>query len=100
MLLLNLNLAFYFPIIAFEGFCCFILGSLKIVNSLFSTIEAEDHRYIGHGMLRYQLKSIKLKPRQQKIMRKKGITMVIIGLLLVSLPVALVMIHNNFYNTF
>lgn len=90
LLLLNLDLSFsYVLIILFEGFCSLILGGIQVFNSLFSTIEREDHKYIGHGFLRYQLKSIELTIERKRRMRKKGITMMIIGLIFILSPILL-----------
>jgi hypothetical protein len=69
-------------IIGFEGFCSLTLGGVELFLSLFSTLEREDHRYIGHRMMRYQLKVEELNPHQKEDMRRIGFTLVIMGLLL------------------
>jgi len=74
---------FYSLIIPFEGFFSLVFGCIQIFNSLFSTIEVEDHRYIGNGFYRHQLKSVDLTAKQKKAMRIKGTTMVIMGLILI-----------------
>ena len=101
LLLLNLNLPFsYALIILFEGFCSLILGGFQIFNSLFSTIEREDYKYIGHGFLRYQLKSIELKASQKTNMRIRGVTMIILGLLFILSPIILLMIQTFLLSIF
>ncbi|RLI41171.1 hypothetical protein DRO69_11925 [Candidatus Bathyarchaeota archaeon] len=95
LLLLNLNLSFsYVLIILFEGFCSLILGGIQVFNSLFSTIEREDHRYIGHGFFRYQLKSTELTPSRKIRMRKRGITMMIMGLIFILSPILLIYLYT------
>jgi hypothetical protein len=94
LLLLNLNLLWsYLSIILFEGFCSLVVGCILLFSTLFSTIEVEDHKYVGDGFLRYELKPIELSETQNKAMRKKGVTMVIVGLLLMSSPTVL-MLHT------
>ena len=83
LILLNQNLVLaYFWIIGFEGFCSLILGGFELFLSLFSTIERENHRYIGHRMMRYQLKVIKLESPEKEEIRRIGFTLVFMGLLL------------------
>jgi len=95
LLLLNLDLSFsYVLIILFEGFCSLILGGIQVFNSLFSTIEREDHKYIGHGFFRYQLKPIELTPSRKRRMRTRGITMMIIGLIFILSPILLVYLYT------
>ena len=71
----------YFLVIAFEGFCSLVLGGFELFFSLFSTMERENHRYIGHRMMRYQLKVIELEPKHKEALRRIGFTLVIMGLL-------------------
>jgi len=90
LLLLSLDLIWsYLALILFEGFCSLILGGVQIFSSLFSTIEVENHKYVGDGFWKYELKPIAVSDAQQKAMRIKGVTMVIMGLLLMSVPAAL-----------
>lgn len=94
LLLFNLNLLWsYLSIILFEGFCSLVVGCVLLFSSLFSTIEVEDHKYVGDGFLRYELKPIELPETQNKAMRRKGITMIIVGLLLMSSP-SVLMLHT------
>ena len=81
-LMLNLNIfMFYMMAASFEGFCAFILGILRVFNSLFSTIEVEDHKYIGDSFIKYQLRVIELSTGRKAEMRVEGFTMIIMGLL-------------------
>lgn len=74
----------YFLVVSFEGICTLTIGFLIIFQSLFSTIEREDHEYIGDGLWRYQLKSSEITKDERKLMQRKGITMIFTGLLLFS----------------
>jgi uncharacterized membrane protein HdeD (DUF308 family) len=83
ILLLNLNLFLaYASIIMSEGFFSLLLGGIQIFNSLFSTIEKEDDEYVGDGFLKHQFDSVELSVSQKRAMRVRGVTMVIVGLLL------------------
>ena len=93
VILLNQNLLLsYSWIVGFEGFCSLALGGFELFLSLFSTIEREDHRYVGHRMMRYQLKVEELEPHHKMEMRRIGFTLVIMGLVLLSLPALLLSI--------
>jgi hypothetical protein len=95
LLLLNSILSFsYVLIILFEGLCSLILGGIQIFNSLFSTIERENHKYIGHGFFRYQLKPIELTADRKRKMRTRGITMMIIGLIFILSPILLINLYT------
>jgi len=95
LLLLNLDLSFsYVLIILFEGFCSLIFGGIQVFNSLFSTIEREDHKYVGDGFFRYQLKPIELTPSRKRRIRIRGITMMIIGLIFILFPILLVYLYT------
>ena len=81
-LMLNLNIfMFYMMAASFEGFCAFILGIFRVFNSLFSTMEVEDRKYIGDGFVKYQLRVIELSADRKAEMRVEGFTMIIMGLL-------------------
>jgi len=101
LLLLNFDLLLsYVLIILYEGFCSLILGGIQLFNSLFSTIERENHRYIGNGYVRYQLKSIELKVSHKRKMRTRGMTMTIMGLIFIFSPIILMMIYNVLFSSF
>ena len=92
-LTLNLNIfLFYIIVTSFEGFCAFILGALRVFNSLFSTIEVEDHKYIGDGFMKYQLRTIELSAERKAIMKVEGFTMIIMGVLFMSPLIILLLI--------
>lgn len=86
----------YVLIILFEGFCSLVLGGLEIFLSLFSTIQRENHRYVGDGFWRYKLKTIMLKEGEKRDMRTKGVTLVAIGLLFILFPFIIISAHNLF----
>jgi hypothetical protein len=95
ILLLNVNLFFaYALIIMFEGFFILLLGGILIFDSLFSTIEKEDDQYVGDGFLKHQLESMELSVSQKRAMRIRGVTMVIVGLLLISCLIIAFMTGN------
>jgi len=92
-LTLNLNIPLsYTMVTSFEGFCAFILGALRVFNSLFSTIEVEDHKYIGDGFMKYQLRTIELSAERKAIMKMEGFTMIIMGVLFMSPLIILLLI--------
>jgi len=79
----------YFSITSYEGLCITIIGGLLLFTSLFSTIEQENHKYLGFGTYRYGLRSKRLTNEQKHDMRLRGILMIIVGITLVlfgSLP--------------
>jgi hypothetical protein len=71
-------------LIIFEGFASIIVGCVRVISSLFSTIEVEDHEYIGDGFLKYRLKPIEIEPDQRRELGTTGFTMIIIGILFMS----------------
>ena len=92
-LTLSLNITlFYIMATSFEGFCAFILGALRVFNSLFSTIEVEDHKYIGDGFMKYQLRAIELSAERKAIMKVEGFTLIIMGILFMSPLLTLLLI--------
>lgn len=72
----------YLMITCFEGLCIILFGGLLLITSLFSTVEQSNHRYVGDGVIRYGLRSRKLKKEEKYALRQKGILMVITGMLL------------------
>jgi hypothetical protein len=85
LLVFNLSLIpSYVLIIIFEGFASMIVGCVQIISSLFSTMEVENHEYIGDGFLKHRLKPIEIEPSQRREMRTTGFTMIIIGILFIS----------------
>lgn len=72
----------YFSVTFYEGLCITIIGGLLLFTSLFSTIEQENHKYVGFGTYRYGLKSKRLTNEQKHGMRLKGILMITAGIIL------------------
>jgi len=73
----------YLLLTLLEGLISFGLGCLQVFNSLFSTMEVEDHRYVGDGFIRFQLKQVEVTARQRREMRTKGVTIVVMSLMLI-----------------
>ena len=82
----------YTSIICFEGGFITILGVLLLLTSLFSRIALANDRYVGFGTTRRGLRFKELKSEQKHILRKRGILMVAVGLLLF-IPTLMVIIN-------
>jgi hypothetical protein len=84
----------YITIIGYEGFCISLIGGLLLFTSLFSTIEQENHRYLGFGTSRYGLQSRKLTKEEKHVKRQRGILMVITGMLLFLFPILIAILNR------
>lgn len=84
----------YIPIIGYEGFCISLIGGLLLFTSPFSTVEQENHRYLGFGTSRYGLRSRKLTKKEKHVNQQRGILMAIIGMLLFLFPMFIVILNR------
>ena len=72
----------YFMITCVEGLCIILFGGLLLITSFFSTVEQSNHMYVGDRVIRYGMRSRKLKKEEKYALRQKGILTVIAGILL------------------
>lgn len=72
----------YVQMICLEGGLITLIGVLLLVNSLFSKVAMADDRYVGFGTIRRGIRFKELKSEQKHTMRKRGILMLTVGLLL------------------
>jgi len=72
----------YVPITCFEGGLIAAVGVLLLVNSLASKVALTDDRYVRLGVIRRGIRFKELKNHEKRSMRRRGILMVMIGLLL------------------
>jgi len=82
----------YIPITLFEGGAIMLIGVLLLLTSLSSEVALANDRYVGFGAVRRGIRFVEIKGEQKHVMRKRGVLMVIIGLLL-SIPTLMVMIN-------
>jgi len=69
-----------------------LIGVLLLLTSLSSEVALANDRYVGFGAVRRGIRFVEIKGEQKHVMRKRGVLMVIIGLLL-SIPTLMVMIN-------
>lgn len=100
LLFLRIPLGAYSLIIVFEGFCLVILGGYLVVMSLFSEYERYDYQYVGRGMSRSIRRDIvirKLRREERKRMRRRGVIMIFLGLLLWAVELLVSRFSSIFY---
>ena len=72
----------YVPVTCGEGLFIALIGVLLLFNSLSSTISQTDDRYAGFGAIRRGVRFRELKDEEKRLMRRRGLLLVIIGMLM------------------